>query len=242
VQQPVDPVPAERGIERLVFFSDAVFAIALTLLAIDLRLPDTARITTSAQLVDAVLAVGPQLYSFCLSFFVIILLWVGHYRTFRVVTEVDGATILLNTLLLFCVVLLPFPTSILGTHPDIPAAVALYGIAAGVTTLASTLVWFLVAEVRHHVGGMPPHLVRLITLRAAVVPAVVVVTIPIAFVDTRIPLAVWILLWPIQLVMERRFRLRLNPQPQKPVSPAAAAPSPAGVPGSGPRSGPAGSA
>lgn len=77
VTQPVDSVPAERGVERLVFFSDAVFAIALTLLAIDLRLPDTARITTSAQLVDAVLAVGPGLYSFCLSFFVIILLWSG---------------------------------------------------------------------------------------------------------------------------------------------------------------------
>ena len=206
----LQPVPPDLGIERLVFFSDAVFAIALTLLAIDLRLPETARVTTSAELVDAVLAVGPQLYSFCLSFFVIILLWIGHYRTFRVVTEVDGATILLNTLLLFCVVLLPFPTSILGAHPDIPAAVAIYGIAAATTTLVSTLLWFFVAEVRHHVGGMPSHLVRLITLRAAFVPAVVAVTIPLAFVEPRIPMAVWILLWPMQLVMERRFRLRLD--------------------------------
>jgi uncharacterized membrane protein len=238
----LQPVPPDRGIERLVFFSDAVFAIALTLLAIDLRLPDTARVTTSGQLVDAVLAVGPQLYSFCLSFFVIILLWIGHYRTFRVVTDVDGATILLNTLLLFCVVLLPFPTSILGAHPDIPAAVALYGLVAGITTLVSTLLWFLVAEVRHHVGGMPPHLVRLITLRAAFVPAVIVVTIPFAFVEPRIPMAGWALLWPIQLLVERRFRLRLDPHSVPSAIPAAAAPSPAGAPGSGPPSGPAGSA
>ena len=207
------PAPADGGIERLVFFSDAVFAIALTLLAIDLRLPATPSITTSAQLVDALAAAGPQLYSFCLSFFVIILLWVGHYRTFRVVTEIDGATIFLNTLLLFCVVLLPFPTSILGAHPDIPAAVALYGVAAGVTTLVSTLLWLLVAEIRHHVGGLPPRLVRLISVRAAVVPAVVLVTVPLAFVDPRIPLVVWVLLWPTQLAMERRFRLRLDPYP-----------------------------
>ena len=73
----VEPVHADRGIERLVFFSDAVFAIALTLLAIDLRLPATAEVTTSAQLIDALVAVGPQLYSFSLSFIVIILLWVG---------------------------------------------------------------------------------------------------------------------------------------------------------------------
>ena len=201
---------ADRGIERLVFFSDAVFAIALTLLAIDLRLPATAEVTTPAQLIDALVAVGPQLYSFSLSFIVIILLWVGHYRTFRVVTEVDGATILLNALLLFFVVLLPFPTAVLGAHSDIPAAVALYGLAAGLTTLFSTLLWILVAEVRHHVGDMPHRLVRLITLRAAFVPAVLFVTIPLAFVDPRIPLVAWILLWPIQLAMERRFRLRLD--------------------------------
>ena len=97
--------------------------------------PATAEVTTSAQLIDALVAVGPQLYSFSLSFIVIILLWVGHYRTFRVVTEVDGATILLNALLLFFVVLLPFPTAVLGAHSDIPTAVALYGLAAGLTTL-----------------------------------------------------------------------------------------------------------
>ena len=82
--------------------------------------------------------------------------------------------------------------------------------AAGLTTLFSTLLWILVAEVRHHVGDMPHRLVRLITLRAAFVPAVLFVTIPLAFVDPRIPLVAWILLWPIQLAMERRFRLRLD--------------------------------
>jgi uncharacterized membrane protein len=201
---------SEREIERVAFFSDAVFAIALTLLAIDLRLPETGSVVDSASFLAALATVAPRFYSFALSFFVIILFWVGHYRTFRVVTEVDGLTLLVNVGLLFCVAFLPFPTAILGAHADLAAAVAFYGICVGVTGLVSTGLWVVVAHVRHHVRDMSPRLIRLITIRAAFVPLVILATTPLAFVDTRIPLVTWILLWPAQVVYERRFRLHLD--------------------------------
>jgi TMEM175 potassium channel family protein len=204
---------AEREIERVVFFSDAVFAIALTLLAIDLRLPEGARVVDADSFLSALAEVAPSLYSFALSFFVIILLWLGHYRMFRLVTEIDGLTLAANVLLLFFVVLLPFPTSILGAHADVAAAVAFYGICVGVTGLLSTALWVVVAQVRHHIQPLPPRMIRLITIRAALVPVVVLAVTPLAFVDTRIPLIAWALVWPAQLVFERRYRLHLDARP-----------------------------
>jgi uncharacterized membrane protein len=213
-------VDSQREIERLVFFSDAVFAIALTLLAIDLRLPETAVIVDTASFVDALGAVAPRFYSFALSFFVITLVWVGHFRTFRVVKEMNGRIVFVNVLLLFCVVLLPFPTSVLGQHGTIPAVVAFYGLCVAMTGAVSTGLWVVVARVRRNVSYMTPRLVRLITLRAAFVPAVVLLTTPLAFVDPRIPLFLWIFVWPAQLVFERLFRLRFGPATRMPAEAA----------------------
>ena len=225
---------AEREIERVVFFSDAVFAIALTLLAIDLRLPESGAIVDSASFLDALAAVAPRFYSFALSFFVIILFWVGHFRTFRVVKEMNGRIVFVDILLLFCIVLLPFPTAVLGQHGDIPAAVVFYGLCVALTGAVSTGLWVVVARVRRNVWYMTPRLVRLITVRAAFVPAVVLATTPLAFVDPRIPLLVWIFVWPAQLVFERLFRLRLGPTGPPPAD--AAAPAADGLPAAdGPR-------
>ncbi len=204
-------VDSEREIERLVFFSDAVFAIALTLLAIDLRLPETAVIVDTASFLDALAAVGPRLYSVVLSFFVIILFWVGHFRTFRVVKEMNGRIVFVNVLLLFCVILLPFPTAVLGMHGEVPAAVVFYGLCVALTGAVSAGLWVVVARVRRNVWYMTPRLVRLVTLRAAFVPAFMLATTPLAFIDPRIPLFLWIFVWPAQLVFERLFRLRFGP-------------------------------
>jgi uncharacterized membrane protein len=85
-------------LDRLVFFSDAVFAIAITLLAIDIRLPDRAGGYTEATLQQALIDVLPGIFAFGVSFTVIALFWVGHYRTFRVTERVTPALAALNLL------------------------------------------------------------------------------------------------------------------------------------------------
>ena len=88
------------------FFSDAVFAIAITLLVIELSVPEN--LTTDEQLRAALAALGPNLLSFFLSFAVTAVWWLSHHRLMRVVEHTNGMLVFLNFVLLGAIVFLPF--------------------------------------------------------------------------------------------------------------------------------------
>ena len=111
-------------LDRLIFFSDGVFAIAITLLALDLRLPPGDDVSTSADLTRAILRTAPRFLSFFISFQVIGVFWLAHHRIFGLIGRFERGLAMLNLLFLLCIVFMPFPTSILGEHPNLPAAVA----------------------------------------------------------------------------------------------------------------------
>ena len=96
-------------LERLVFFSDAVIAIAITLLVVTLAIPEA-----TENVGDALLDRWPQMLSYVLSFLVIGVFWMAHHRIFRYVATIDQRLIWLNLLFLMCVAFIPFPTAVLG--------------------------------------------------------------------------------------------------------------------------------
>jgi uncharacterized membrane protein len=99
---------------RLEAFSDGVFAIALTLLIIDVRLPDTARIASSAELWRALWGLMPTILAFLLSFGIILITWVNHHGALALAIRSSPSFIYANGFLLLTVVLIPFPTALLG--------------------------------------------------------------------------------------------------------------------------------
>jgi len=191
-------------VERLGFFSDAVFAIALTILALGLRLPALPSIGTSQQLVDAIVAMWPQLYSFTLSFVVITLFWLGHYRTFTFLRRVDAAFLFLNLLLLFLVVLLPFPTSVLGEHGDLIAATVFFGSLTGITALVSASLFGYAWRYGRLLGPqVTPAIGRFVTRRSLLVPIVLIGAIPLALLSPFLTQLVWLCLLPGQFLFYR---------------------------------------
>ena len=194
-------------LERVVFFSDAVFAIAITLLAIGLRLPELPGRVTDADLLTALQDLGPSLFAFVISFAVTAAFWVGHYRTFRYVVDIDGRLIWINLLFLFCIALLPFPTSIIAAYGDLPAAAIIYaafGVATGAT---STMLWVYPSRIGHLVSAeVSPEVARYVTYRALIIPIVFAVSIPLALIAPALAWLCWILAAPIQALGTRRFR------------------------------------
>lgn len=186
------PARPPIDVERLAFFSDAVFAIALTILALDLRLPALPPIGTSEQLVDAIVAMWPQLYSFTLSFVVITLFWNGHYRTFSFLRGIDAVFLLLNLVLLFLIVLLPFPTSVLGEHGDLLAATVFYGCVTGVTALVSTALFSYAWRYGLLGPQVTPAIGHFVTRRALLVPVVLFGAIPLALLSPYLTQVVWL--------------------------------------------------
>jgi len=129
---------------RLEAFCDGVFAIALTLLIIDIKIPSTAKIDTTADFWLALRHVGPSILTFILSFIVILITWVNHHNAIRLVKGSCASFIYANGFLLLTVVFMPFPTSLVGeyisTDHSAPAVI-LYN-----TVLAfSALGWVLIS-------------------------------------------------------------------------------------------------
>lgn len=193
---------AGRDTGRIEAFSDGVFAIALTLLVLDLHVPD--RLGRGESLWTAVGGLWPQYLGYALSFVIIAINWVYHHRKFRAIVRYDTTLIWINLAFLFFVALVPFPTSLLSEYAPDPAAVSLYAASVAVLGLSSTVLWWYA----HRAGFLAPavdrDLFRHTTANNLVVPAVFIGSIPIAlFWDPQLAMWSWVLSWPISAVVGR---------------------------------------
>jgi len=127
---------------RLEAFCDGVFAIAITLLIIDIKIPSTDAITNKQELFQELGRLLPSIFAFLLSFTTIFITWVNHHEAMKLVNKTSPHFIYANGFLLLTVVFIPFPTSLLGefvlTESASPA-VALYSSVFGLQSISWAL-------------------------------------------------------------------------------------------------------
>lgn len=114
------------GIGRLLSFSDGVFAIAVTLLILDIPVPALTQATAAAHLAGALLRLYPRLLAFTISFFVAGLYWIRHHQLFRNVVRADVPLLWFNLALLFLVCAVPFTTGVFARYTAANVAVQVY--------------------------------------------------------------------------------------------------------------------
>lgn len=112
-------------LERLTFFSDAVFAIAMTLLVIEVRLPELHAVTDQS-LAQALANLLPNYIGFIISFLVIGRFWTGHHRLMAMIDVADPALVRANLLLLMAIAFMPFPTAVLSDYSLMRVAIGFY--------------------------------------------------------------------------------------------------------------------
>ena len=110
---------------RLEAFSDGMFAIILTVLVLELHVPNLAD-SSLAVFANAMLELAPKFLSFLFSFFIIAIFWVNHHHIVHLIEKVDTKLLWLNIALLFFACLFPFLTAFVGDYPMNPYVVALY--------------------------------------------------------------------------------------------------------------------
>jgi uncharacterized membrane protein len=108
---------------RLEAFSDGVFAVAITLLVLNLQVP---QIAVVSELVPKLGALWPKLLSYALSFVIVGIYWVAHHNTFHYIKRSDRNLLWLNILLMMRIVFIPFPTALLGQYPEQQVSVIIY--------------------------------------------------------------------------------------------------------------------
>lgn len=190
-------------LDRIIFFSDAVFAIAITLLALNLKSPNDYSHSDSLNHLFAI--VLPEFQSYVISFLVIALYWIGHHRYFRYIKRYDYTLVWLNILFLMCIVFLPFSTAVLDHYPERRTAVLFYAVSMALTGLMKAAVWGYAARNRRLISlHLPRHQVRSLTLRTWIPPLVFLVSIPLAYLNASIAEVSWLLIL-LLFVALRRF-------------------------------------
>ncbi|MGH3106954.1 MAG: TMEM175 family protein [Rubrobacteraceae bacterium] len=184
-----------RELDRIVFFSDAVFAIAITLLVLDIHVPEIPERLVDEQLPGRLLALWPKYLSYVLSFVVILMYWMAHHITFRAIKRYDRTLIWLNSLFLMCIAFLPFPTSLLGEYGDNQLAVAIYAASVAVARLLLTAVWWYASSGHRLIDeSFPESTIRIYLVRGLAVALAFVISIGISFFSVSAATYFWILL------------------------------------------------
>jgi len=110
---------------RIEIYSDAVMAIVITLLVLELHMPDLENATTM-DVMNALREILPQLGSFAFSFLTVSVFWVNHHHFFHEIERADWKLLWYNNALLFWITLIPFTTGFLGRHPMVHGALMMY--------------------------------------------------------------------------------------------------------------------
>jgi uncharacterized membrane protein len=163
-------------LERLLFLSDGVYAIALTLLAVELVLPESAADLHGGALLDSLLESWPRVLAFLISFTVIANFWVGHNVLFQHVRRFDGGLMWLALLQLLCVAFIPFPTSVIGGHISDPVAQQFYFSTLLVTGLVMAALWWYITSRRQLLDpDLSPRFIRRTHAISMILPMILLV-------------------------------------------------------------------
>ena len=168
--------------ERVVFFSDAVFAIVITLLVLELKVPHLSEHSEPA-LRHALIDLIPRVAGFVISFLIVGLMWIEHHRIFRYIADYDAGLLWRNLLLLLCVSFVPFPTALFSENFWSRTAFVLYTAGFGAVATAKFLIWRHAAKANLLKKEVTPALERRIARRSLAVPIACAMAIALAFVS-----------------------------------------------------------
>jgi uncharacterized membrane protein len=171
-----------------------VFAIAITLLIIEIALPAS---ISHADLPRVLLDLWPRYLAYVLSFLAIARFWAIHRQAFQLIIRCDTTLIWLTLLLLMFVAFLPFPTAVLGDHGGAPAAAVLSAVAVSVASAASLAYWWYASGS----GGLlrqdaQPEQVKLLRARGLSGPVLFTLTVPVAAFAPYAAEVLWICGYP----------------------------------------------
>jgi len=198
-----------RETDRLEFFSDAVIAIAATLLTVDLR-PPNPNTAGETNLLLALSREWPSFFAFGLSFIFIGVAWAAHHDMFNYIQRTSHILLIINLFFLLGVVLQPFSTALLANHIDKPnartAALIYYGVLLE-TSIAYNAIWWYAVSSRLVPAEEDRNLIRALSWEHAAAPilhatalATAIWSVPLSF----IPLGMLYIFFTLPRVSERR--------------------------------------
>lgn len=209
----------EFQLERMVLFSDAVFAIAITLLVIEIKIPELhGEHITDKALLGELKHLIPKFLGFIISFMLIGIYWTVHHRMFGYVTNYTPKLLRLNLLFLFFIALMPFSTGFYGEYTGVlmrdqlKVPMSFYVLNFACAGFVNYLMWVYITNPKNKVAepSVDPEIAMLARIRSLTVPSVFVLMLIVAFLTNvifavYIPILIPIFLRIIQSRVKKKF-------------------------------------
>ncbi len=204
--------------KRVEALSDGVFAIAMTLLIIDLRVPEIGGAFSEKTLVDNLLILRPVIFSYFISFTVLAMYWISHHVFFHLITkEVNRLLALINMVFLAFIAFLPFSAHLLGAYDHSRVAVIFYGLNLIFISAASITLFFYALH-SHEIDTehVTARIIKQAVIRMFLTPICALIGISLSFVCLWGALVLYALpilfnIFPGGIdLLERHFNLKLD--------------------------------
>jgi uncharacterized membrane protein len=191
------PILDKRGLakNRIEALADGIFAVAMTLLVLDIKSPVNREFETAADLVNYLVALEHSFAMYAISFFVLAIFWISHHLLFHFVRHVDRRLLWLNIAFLLLVTFVPFSTDLLGDHGHLMLPVLVYG--ANLLALGSLLALqlrYLVANPGLAAPDLTAAVVRNIWRDLSLYGAVPLISMAVSLVSPRTGMYMYLLL------------------------------------------------
>jgi uncharacterized membrane protein len=192
--EPTDvPVPAgAEDIGRVVALTDGVIAIAITLLVLEIAVPEIPDALVDERLGDALWELRPQVFGFVLSFVVIAYYWLSHRLVFSHLRSIDAALVGINLLFLLVIAFIPFVAALFADYAPNGLAVATYAAVMAIVGVSQLAIVIYPKAKGHFHPSVSLERISLVTRKVAVAPIVFIATIPIALVGGWVAIALWV--------------------------------------------------
>lgn len=194
-------------IERVISFSDAVFAFAITLMALSIDIPDLPTHLTQSELLDKLYDLYPQFESYVISFSVIAIFWVSYHQVFNHIKGSHITMVYLNLLFLLLITLLSLSTSLVinyGTY-QIPYIIYCF-IVIMTSSLLATIWWHATRNKRLVDKNLHPFFIKGVLVNLMSIPIVFTISIIISFVNLDIAQYFWLIIAPLNITIKRRYK------------------------------------
>ena len=202
-------------LERLILFSDAVFAIAITLLVIEIKLPEI-HPETNGSLIEALKGKASELFGFLLSFIVIGQFWSSHHRIFGYVENFDTGLIWRNLLMLFWIILVPFSSALNSTYFEYDTVWELYSFNMFMIAISMFFIWRHIGNPKKNLSvlAVDKRLRKMYIARSLTIAFIfllgLMLCLPGVINLSRIARFIYLLIFPAMWIISKRFAIK-NP-------------------------------
>ena len=194
-------------LEHVISFSDAVFAFAITLMAISIDIPNLPTNLTQSQLVDKLYEMYPQVESYLISFAVIAIFWVSYHQVFNHIMGSPIQIVYLNLLFLMLITLLSLSTSLVINYGSYQIPYIVYCTIVIMTSSLLAVIWWYATRDRKLINkSIHPLFVKGVMINLLSIPAVFSLSIFVSFIDIDIAQYIWLGIVPVSFVIRKKYK------------------------------------